>query len=426
MTKPKALILAGGRGERLSPITDDIPKPLLPVGDRAVMSHTLKRLYGEGITDVAVTLGYLGNEIIKYFEENGTEGTELTYYTESEPLGTAGSAHSARGFFDGDFLCIGGDTLLSFDLMPAVSFHKKVGALATLIVSRSDEPCRYGSVIFDKNGKITSFSEKPAWKNVRTDVISTGIYVLSPRIFDFIRPGKMCDFAKDVFPNIVGGALYAYETDGSFCDIGTPGAYLKANLDVCRGDVPGTPPCECISQSARISPSAHISRSVVLDGAVIGEGCVLSESIMCRGAVMMKNSTAKYAVIPPGDVVRTGSAARENLSIRDAFSKYDIALSKIASARMASSEQAEEIAPSLVFSVSGSVKAPFGAARTVGEMMRRGAKSGDGGVILEYDVGRAEISCVDISTLNISATSSDQSAAADVFNYAKNSVNNLF
>ena len=428
MTRPKALILAGGRGMRLYPITKDIPKPLVPVANKAVILHILSRLYKEGITEAVVALGHDSGKVVKYLEKNGTEGVTVSYYTETEPLGTAGGAASAKDALDGDFFCIGGDLLFDFDLMPALAFHRKAGALATLIVARSGDPCRYGSLYFDGRGRITSFCEKPAWKDVRTDIISTGIYVLSPRIFDFIRTDRPCDFANDVFPKILGGALYAYEASGYYCDIGTPGSFLCANTDAARGVISGIGGSP-VSPEAVISPLSEIKDSVVFDDAFIGEGAYVENSIVCRGAIVAKNAVLRRAVVAPETTVRAGERPPEDESIVMALSARGASAAAREISLMASGEQASEIAPveyETTYTVSGRAYAPFGAARTVGEMLRRGASVSDRGVVLKFDRGAATISCADASTVDIIAESDSKDGAADVFEFAKNGVKNLF
>ena len=273
MINYKALILAGGRGTRLAPITDGIPKPLVPVSDKAVLSHALARLYSAGIKSAAVTLGYGKDEIKQYLAERGTEGVDLKYFEEETPLGTAGSAVGARSFFDGDFIALGGDVVFDFDIAPAFEAHKKRGALVTIIVSHSADPCRYGSLMCDKDGRVTDFCEKPSWRRVRGDTVSTGMYILSPRIFDFIRESTFSDFAKDVFPNLVGGALFAHVTDGYFCDIGTPAAYLQTCVDAEAGKIGGI-------VGATVSPRAKVSKDATIDHSVIMEGKVLFHDLI--------------------------------------------------------------------------------------------------------------------------------------------------
>lgn len=423
MTEYKALILAGGQGSRLAPITDGIPKPLVPVSDKAVISHTLARLCSEGIKNAAVTLGHGKDEIKKYLSEHGTEGVELKYFEEETPLGTAGSAAGAKSFFDGDFITLGGDVVFDFDIMPAFEAHKKHGALVTVIVSHSADPCRYGAIIYDKDGRVTDFSEKPSWRRVHGDTVSTGIYILSPRIFDFIRAGTFSDFAKDVFPSLVGGAVFAHETDGYFCDIGTPAAYLKTCVDAEEGKIRGVDGAS-VSPRAKVSKDAQITHSVVMDGAAVGAGATVKNSIVCKNAVIMCGAVVDCAIVTAGGVVPTNATAHKS----DALAEFRGDISDAKSAmRRASGEFGDEIMPfGTTYSVTGVTEAPHGAAKTVGELILRGATRRDEGVRLIFDDGCADVCCVDGDTVEITSRAATGERAGELFQYAKNGVKNLF
>lgn len=423
MTNYKALILAGGRGTRLAPITDGIPKPLVPVSDKAVLSHALARLYSAGIKSAAVTLGYGKDEIKQYLAERGTEGVELKYFEEEAPLGTAGSAVGARSFFDGDFIALGGDVVFDFDIAPAFEAHKKRGALVTIIVSHSADPCRYGSLMCDKDGRVTDFCEKPSWRRVHGDTVSTGMYILSPRIFDFIRESTFSDFAKDVFPNLVGGALFAHVTDGYFCDIGTPAAYLQTCVDAEAGKIGGIGGAT-VSPRAKVSKDATIDHSVIMEGAAIGAGATVINSIVCKNAVVMCGATVDCAIVTAGGVVPTNATAHKSESLAEFGRDISDAKSAI---RRASGEFGDDIMSGrATYSVTGVTDAPHGAAKTVGELILRGAKPRDEGVRLIFDDGCADICCVDGGAVEITARAATGERAGELFNYAKNGVRNLF
>ena len=419
MKKTKALIMAGGRGVRLAPLTDDIPKPLVPVMNVPVIAHAIDKLVAAGVSDAAVTLGYGGDDIKKYFSSYGTRGVRVLTFEEETPLGTAGGAANAKKFFDDDFIALGGDTLFDINIEAAFSFHRRAGALATVILSSSDDPCRYGTALCDKTGKVTSLSEKPEWKNVYTDKISTGIYILSPKIFDFIPEGTFCDFAKDVFPKLVGDGVYAYKTDGYFCDIGTPSAYLLANMKMSGG-------APCVSPRARVSGGARVERSVILDGAFIGEGTYVCDSIVCRGAAMMKNSSAVRSFLAPNSFLEQGARAEENADIAAAVAKSAARSRAKALSARAAGEEAEMFFEERSHTAAGNVFAPHGAAKTVGELSDRGGKISGEGVVLSFDDGYAALRCVDADTLHIKAFSAEKGRAAALFYYAKRGVENLF
>ena len=426
MTRRKALIMAGGRGERLAPITDGMPKPLVPVAGRAVVSHALARLYGAGIGNAALTLGYGGKKIKDYFAARGTKGVALEYFEEETPLGTAGGAAEARGYFDSDFIALGGDVVFDFDVSPAFDFHKKAGALATVIVTRCDEPCRFGVVAFDKSGRITSFSEKPTWRRVHGDTVSTGMYILSPRIFDFIRPGRFSDFARDIFPDLLGGALYAYEADGYFCDIGTPASYIKTNADAAAGKICGVSGSP-VSPRAKIADTAKIKRSVIMDGASVGAGATVENSIVCENAAVGRGATVINAIVAAGNAVPENATAHPTRGIEEFFSRAALSAAK-AKIREAVGETADEFVPdgAKTYAVTGKTTAPFGSAKTLGELVRRGADVREEGVRLIFDGGTADICCVDADTVEITVRASTGERAAELYDYAKNGVKKLF
>jgi len=251
MNDLKALILAGGRGTRLMPITKNIPKPLVPLAGTPVIFHILRKLRANGVRRAVIATGHGGDMIRSYLEKNGTEGVEVEFSHESEPRGTAGAAKMAMKHFDGDFLLLGGDVFFDFDFSEAVKLHRARNATATVILSKSDCPCSFGSVCADENGKVEAFCEKPEWRDVVSNKISTGIYVLSPRIFDFIEDGAALDFAKDIFPRILGSSLYSVFLDGYFSDIGTI-EYCVNYGDVSSVDVAGG-----------VTGRVHVSNSVM-------------------------------------------------------------------------------------------------------------------------------------------------------------------
>ncbi|MBO4354297.1 MAG: NDP-sugar synthase [Clostridia bacterium] len=428
MSKIKALILAGGRGTRLAPITDDLPKPLVPVANEPIITHVLRALKKSGVSEAAVALGYGGEAIKEYLEAHGTEGVSVKYFDEETPLGTAGSAAGVGLFFESDFVSVGGDTLFDFDIAPAFEYHKNVGAVATILMSRADDPRRYGSALTDSCGRITSFIEKPDWRRVRGDAISTGIYILSPRIFDFIPRGKFCDFAKDVFPSMVGGALFAYSTGGYFCDVGTPASYLVANADATEGRINGEYARTSVSPKAHVSPTANIERSVVMDGAVIGDGATVADSVVCRGAIVKENATVHRAVVAAGDVVKKYTVAPTNADIC-AVVASNAAKAAAAERVRAGVEAGDELLPDGVtvkYTVTGKMTAPHGAAKTVGELVRRGAKLRDDGILLAFDGADAVVACADANTLEISVEAPTKETADAFYAFALNGIKNLF
>ena len=186
----KAVIMAGGEGTRLRPLTSNHPKPMLPMANRPMMEHVVNLLRQHGFEDIVVTVAFMANAIRTYFGDGSEFGVRMVYATEETPLGTAGSVRNARDELDERFLVISGDVLTDIDLSEVVAFHEKRGALATLALKAVDNPFEFGIVITNEDGAVERFLEKPTWGQVFSDTINTGIYVLEPEIFDFIPEGR--------------------------------------------------------------------------------------------------------------------------------------------------------------------------------------------------------------------------------------------
>ncbi|TEB04672.1 D-glycero-alpha-D-manno-heptose 1-phosphate guanylyltransferase [Pelotomaculum schinkii] len=228
----KAIIMAGGEGSRLRPLTCGRPKPMVPVLNRPIMSHIVALLNEHGFTNIGVTLQYQPEVIKDYFGNGAEYGVNLRYFVEESPLGTAGSVKNAGGFLDQTFLVISGDALTDLELSKALEFHRKQGAMATLVLTRVECPLEYGVVITSDNGRITQFLEKPGWGEVFSDTVNTGIYVLEPEALDYFAPGEKFDFSKDLFPLLLREKkpLFGLVLPGYWCDVGT----LKTKVTIER------------------------------------------------------------------------------------------------------------------------------------------------------------------------------------------------
>src|SRR5918992_5496159 len=240
-----AVIMAGGEGSRLRPLTSNMPKPMLPITNRPLMEHIIGLLAKHGFTDVTATVQFLASIIRNYFGDGTDLGVSLSYSLEEEPLGTAGSVLNAREFLPGTFLVISGDGLTDIDLEAVVDFHRDRGAAATLVLKRMADPLEFGIVMTDAGGHIERFLEKPSWGQVFSDTINTGVYVLEPEVLDFIPPGQPYDFSSELFPAMLdkGLPVFGFVTDSYWTDVGNTEAYLQANHDVLAGrvrvDMPG-------------------------------------------------------------------------------------------------------------------------------------------------------------------------------------------
>ncbi|MDR0915742.1 MAG: NTP transferase domain-containing protein [Oscillospiraceae bacterium] len=244
----KAIILAGGEGTRLRPLTENMPKPMLDIAGSPVIEHIVTLLAKHGFDDIMLALRYMPEAIVNHFcvAKTGSDYTtacgvvRLRYIVEQSPRGTAGAVADCMDFADGeDVLVVSGDCLCDFDLNQLMRYHLDRRAYATIALTTCACPTEYGLVLTDGDGAVTGFVEKPSWENVVTDRINAGIYALSPRAFDGVPQSGMYDFALDLFPKMLadGAPLYALPLDGYWRDIGTPETYNLANADACAGKI---------------------------------------------------------------------------------------------------------------------------------------------------------------------------------------------
>ncbi len=234
----KAVILAGGEGTRLRSVTGDLPKPMVPLAGKPVMERIIELLRAQGFWEICAALCYHPEPIMAHFGDGSAFGVQLEYRLETEPRGTAGSVLACRDFYqDEDFLIISGDAACDFDLRGLMERHRQADAAVTMALFPNAEPLQYGLVLQDKLGFVRHFIEKPDWEHVVTDMVNTGIYVLSPRAMAYVPEGEKFDFAKDLFPLLLecGERILGVPMDGYWCDIGTPRAYYQCSLDVLDG-----------------------------------------------------------------------------------------------------------------------------------------------------------------------------------------------
>ena len=318
----KAIIMAGGEGSRLRPLTCDRPKPMVPVFNRPVMEHIIALLRKHGITEVGVTLQYLPQAIKDYFGDGSQFGVNLRYFVEEVPLGTAGSVKNAQDFLDETFLVISGDALTDFDLSAAWEGHRSAGALATIVLTRVTNPLEYGIVITSPEGTIIRFLEKPGWGEVFSDTVNTGIYILEPEVLDFFRPGEVFDFSKNLFPLLLENnqILKGYIAEGYWCDIGSPEQYLQAHQDILEGKINlSLRGYRClegrqvwVGPGTVIDPGAKINEPALIgEGCRIGAGAVIDAfTVLGRGTTVQPWASIKRSVIWDHCYIGVGAALR--------------------------------------------------------------------------------------------------------------------
>ncbi|HTJ25018.1 MAG TPA: mannose-1-phosphate guanyltransferase [Candidatus Limnocylindria bacterium] len=298
----KAVLMAGGEGSRLRPLTSRRPKPLAPVAGKPVMEHIVNLLRKHGFTEIVATLHYLADEIESYFGDGSAHGVTMHYVVEDTPLGTAGAVKLANDLLQGEpFLIISGDALTDVDLTAIVRHHREQQNDVTIALQRVTNPLEFGVVVTDENGKIVRFLEKPSWGEVFSDTINTGIYVLEPQILEKMTRGRVYDWSRDLFPEMLreGARLGGYVFDAYWTDIGNLEQYQQANYDAISGKVAIEIEGEEIAPGVRagagtkIDPDAQIEGPVILGRDVrIGAGAsIAGPTVIGDRAIVERHAT---------------------------------------------------------------------------------------------------------------------------------------
>jgi mannose-1-phosphate guanylyltransferase/phosphomannomutase len=339
----KAVIMAGGFGTRLRPLTSNLPKPMVPVANKPMMEHIVALLKAHGITDIMCTLFYQPDMITSYFGDGSKFGVSMQYRRAEADYGTAGSVRNVKDFLDTRFLVISGDVLTDFNLSAALKFHEKKQAKATLLLTHHTNPLQFGVVMTDDDGKITRFLEKPSWGEVFSDTINTGIYILEPELLDLIPEKQEFDFSKNLFPLLLEQhlGLYGYIADGYWKDIGSLHEYQDAHFDILRGvikvaidgtkskhaivgdstvidtDTKNITGFNIIGKNCRIAKGAIISNSVIGDNCEIREGGIVSNSIVWQNVIIGTRAELSQAVVGNKCAVGDEAIIAENVFVSD-------------------------------------------------------------------------------------------------------------
>jgi NDP-sugar pyrophosphorylase family protein len=330
----KAVILAGGEGTRLRPLTLSLPKPVVPVVDRPFLRHQLDLLARVGVREVVFSVAYRPERVRAVFGDGADAGFRIRYAVEETPLGTGGAVRNALDLLDERTIVLNGDVLTDVDLPAVVAAHDTSGAAATLVLTPVPNPAAYGLVETDAGGRVLRFLEKPEPSQITTDTINAGIYILESRVLDLIPPAQNHSIERAFFPALLarGDLVRAHVHRGYWIDIGTPEKYGQVHRDVLAGRFPVAldgergpagwiHPRATVSEGARLVGPVYLGPGVVVAaGAVIGPNAVLvadveagtgasiSESVLWAGCLVEAQARVAHSLLGPG--VRVGANAR--------------------------------------------------------------------------------------------------------------------
>jgi mannose-1-phosphate guanylyltransferase/phosphomannomutase len=298
----KAVIMAGGFGTRIQPLTCNIPKPMVPLVNRPIMLHIVELLKKYQIADLVILLYHQPSVIKNFFRDGADFGVKITYVTPLEDMGTAGAVKCAEKFLDDRFLIISGDLLSDFNLKKVLDFHEEKQALATITLTSVKDPLQFGVVITDKERRIVQFLEKPGWGEVISDTINTGIYVLEPEIFKYIPAGENFDFSQDLFPLLLKNnePLFGLPVKGYWRDIGNTDSYREAHHDIFRGRVNvriDEVKQDLVGKDLRIGGDVRLDDTTLVEGTVvIGDNSQILRSAIIKDSVIGRNCTIEAGV----------------------------------------------------------------------------------------------------------------------------------
>jgi mannose-1-phosphate guanylyltransferase/phosphomannomutase len=297
----KAVILAGGYGTRLRPLTYSRPKPLIPIGPKPVLQYIIESLAQQHFDDITITTNYLQEQIENYFGDGSRFGVTLRYPKEDKPLGTAGSVKNAERFLDETFAVIQGDNITEINMAEQFRYHEKKRGLATLAVLQVQEPWKYGVVSLDKRNRIVGFQEKPRREECRSNLANTGLYIIEPDVLKIIPKDQQFDFAREVFPKILGikKPLYGYRARGFWTDVGDVGGLLEASGWLLK------------KMRTSISPTVDTSEAKIRGTAWIGDGTILEPGVRIEGPVYIEN----MCKIGKSSTLRGGTMLKHDVNV---------------------------------------------------------------------------------------------------------------
>ena len=326
----QAVILVGGEGTRLRPLTSTVPKPVVPLVDRPFISFMLEWLREHGIDDVIMSCGFLATSVRNVLGDGSSYGIRLRFVEEPDPRGTAGALKFAESMLDERFLMLNGDVLTDIDLTTQIAQHERTGATATLALVPVEDPSAYGLVHMHEDNSVRDFLEKPSPDAIDTNLISAGAYVLERSILELVEPDRNVSIEREVWPQLIGDGLYGFPSNSYWLDIGTPERYLQGTFDILEGNVHtavrerlgdsylavspsaqvlgrAIPPA-MIESGAYIAEGAHVGSLVVLGHDVkIGAGTVVERAVILNGSEIGENCTLRDCIVAAGCRIGAGT-----------------------------------------------------------------------------------------------------------------------
>jgi len=319
----RTIMMAGGKGTRLRPLTLVRPKPMIPLVNKPIIEYTVDRLKKFGFNDIIMTLNYMSTNIKKYFKDGSEFDMDIRYSVEKWPLGTGGSVKKAEKYIDDTFMVVSGDVLTDINFKDVVRFHKEKGAIATMVLTEVEDPTHFGIAVMDKDNRVTEYLEKPSPEEAFSNVANTGIYIFEPEIFDFFEgKEKEVDFSKDIFPEVIkqDAGMYGYVFNGYWNDIGRPETYLEATYDILdqkmKQNFYKTKIEEGIGKIGNIwvGKNSYIDKKARIEGpVVIGNNCTIKEGCkISKGSVIGDNVSIGRDVNIDGAVLLPDSIIEDN------------------------------------------------------------------------------------------------------------------
>ena len=317
----RAVLMAGGSGTRLRPLTCDLPKPMVPILNRPIAEHIVNLLKRHRITEIIATLHYLPDVMRDYFQDGSDFGVQMTYAVEEDqPLGTAGCVKNISELLDQTFLVISGDSVTDFDLTAAIEFHKQKRSKATLVLTRVPNPIEFGVVITDEQERIRRFLEKPSTSEIFSDTVNTGIYILEPEVLDYLPDNQESDFSKELFPLLLekDEPMYGYIAEGYWCDVGHLEAYRDAQYDGLQQRVKLDYAYEERSPGIWIGQNTHIDSTTKIEAPVlIGHNCRIGSRVqISAGTVIGDNVTVGADADLKRPIIWNGAIVGEEAHLR--------------------------------------------------------------------------------------------------------------